>query len=155
SFYLADIPGFDQVTMILFWLGLGITLTRLRRFYELTLLTWLGVGVILAGIVTNDAPNAPRLIVAIPALFLICGLFVQSVVDFLTTTFPGIWESHSRWVGYAALVAVAAITFYLNVHTYFVVYKADRPNLTQSYVAEQIAKSAPAARTYLLGSPNI
>jgi uncharacterized membrane protein len=155
AFYLADLPGFDQATVILFWLGLGIALTRLCRFYEFSLLTWLGVGVILSGVVTNDAPYAPRLIVAVPALFLICGLFLQSVVDFLTATFPGVWQARSRWMGYAALGALAATTLYLNAHTYFVVYKMARPNLTQSYVAEEMAHNAPAERTYLLGSPNI
>ena len=38
AFYLADIPGFDKVTVVLFWLGLGVVVAHVRRFHELALL---------------------------------------------------------------------------------------------------------------------
>ena len=34
SFYLEDIPGFDMLTAVLIWLGLGMALTRARRYHR-------------------------------------------------------------------------------------------------------------------------
>ncbi|MGD8586866.1 MAG: glycosyltransferase family 39 protein, partial [Chloroflexota bacterium] len=37
-FYTAEVPGLDMVTSVLFWLGLGLALTRLPRLQESTVL---------------------------------------------------------------------------------------------------------------------
>ncbi|MCA1554772.1 MAG: glycosyltransferase family 39 protein, partial [Chloroflexi bacterium] len=39
SFYLQDIPAFDVLTALLFWLGLGVALTRVRRYHEFAVVT--------------------------------------------------------------------------------------------------------------------
>jgi 4-amino-4-deoxy-L-arabinose transferase-like glycosyltransferase len=151
AFYLADIPAFDPITVELFWLGLGLTLARVRRYHEFALLTWLGLGVFLAGVVTNDAPNGPRLIVAVPAMYMIAGLFLQRGYDFFTQ----VWGARSRWVAGVVVSSVAVTTLYLNFNTYFVEYKAIQPNVVPVYLALEMADHAAEDRAYLLGAPHL
>ena len=151
AFYLADIPAFDKVTVILFWLGLGVVIARVRRFHELALLAWLGLGVLLAGVVTLDAPNGPRLIVAVPAMYLICGVFMQKAVDLVAR----LWPQNGRRVGLGVVGAVAAVTLLLNSYTYFVDYQQRQPNTLAVRLAEEIAAASPDYHAYLLGAPNL
>ncbi len=151
AFYLADIPAFDKVTVILFWLGLGVVIAHVRRFHELALLAWLGLGVLLAGVVTLDAPNGPRLIVAVPAMYLICGVFMQKAVDLVAQ----LWPQNGRRIGLGAVTAVAAVTLLLNYNTYFVDYQQRQPNTFTVRLAEEIAAASPGYRAYLLGTPNL
>ncbi len=151
AFYLADIPAFDKVTVILFWLGLGVVIARVRRFHELALLTWLSLGVLLAGIVTLDAPNGPRLIVAVPAMYLICGVFMQKAVDLVAL----LWPQNGRRAGLGVVGAVAAVTLLLNYYTYFVDYQQRQPNTFTVRLGEEIAAASPDYRAYLLGTPNL
>jgi 4-amino-4-deoxy-L-arabinose transferase-like glycosyltransferase len=151
AFYLADIPGFDKVTVVLFWLGLGVVVAHARRFHELTLLLWLGFGVLLAGVVTLDAPNGPRLIVAVPAMYLVCGVFMQKAVDLAAR----LWPQYGRRTGLGAVGAVAAATLLLNYNIYFVEYQQRQPNTGVVSLAEDIAAAGPDYRAYLLGAPNL
>ena len=151
AFYLADIPAFDSITVLLFWLGLGLAIAKVRRYHEFALLVWLGLGVFLAGVVTNDAPNGPRLIVAVPAMYLIGGLFLQRLSDFTTEA----WQAKGRWMVAVAISVVAACTLYLNFNTYFVEYKAIRPNVVPIYIALEMADHAAEDRVYLLGAPHL
>jgi hypothetical protein len=151
AFYLADIPGFDKVTVVLFWLGLGVVVAHARRFHELALLLWLGVGVLLAGVVTLDAPNGPRLIVAVPTMYLICGVFMQKAVDLAAR----LWPQYGLRTGLGAVGAVAAVTLLLNYNIYFVDYQQRQPNTGVVSLAEEIAAAAPDYRAYLLGAPNL
>ncbi len=151
AFYLADIPAFDKVTVVLFWLGLGVVVAHARRFHELALLLWLGIGVLLAGVVTLDAPNGPRLIVAVPAMYLICGVFMQKAVDLAAR----LWPQYGRRTGLGAVGAVAAVTLLLNYNIYFVDYQQRQPNTMVVRLAEEMAAAAPDSRAYLLGAPNL
>jgi 4-amino-4-deoxy-L-arabinose transferase-like glycosyltransferase len=151
SFYLADIPGFDQATVILFWLGLGLVLAKVRRYHEMAIVTWLGLGVFLAGVLTNNAPNGPRLITAVPAVYLIGGVFIQNLANLVNK----FWPTYRRAVGLTALAPLAAVTLYLNFNTYFVNYKERQPNLHQVYIAQEIATAGEEYTSYLLGAPNI
>ena len=151
AFYLADIPGFDKVTVVLFWLGLGVVVAHARRFHELALLLWLGFGVLLAGVVTLDAPNGPRLIVAVPAMYLICGVFMQKAVDLAAR----LWPQYGRRTGLGAVGAVAVVTLLLNYNIYFVDYQQRQPNTWIVNLAEEIAAAGPDYRAYLLGTPNL
>ena len=151
AFYLADIPAFDKVTVVLFWLGLGVVVAHLRRFHELALLFWLGLGVLLAGVVTNDAPNGPRLIVAVPAMYVVCGVFMQKAVDLVAR----LWPRYGRRTGLGAVGAVAAVTLLLNYNIYFVDYQQRQPNTAVVNLAEDIAAAGPDYRAYLIGAPNL
>lgn len=150
AFYLADIPAFDQVTAILFWLGLALALTRLRQFPEVALLIWFGVGILLAGVLTIDAPNGPRLIVLVPAIYCLAGLVVQYLMQLLAQ----IWPRQQKPLGVILAGALAVCTLYLNFTTYFVQFNRIRPNLGQISIATEIASAGQTERAYLLGTPN-
>jgi hypothetical protein len=124
------------------------------------LVAWFGIGVILAGVVTIDAPYAPRLIVAVPAVYLMGGVFLQNIYELFMRFWPasslsshGGW--HSQQIRLAAAGAMAAATLYLNFNAYFVVYKEQRPHLAQVSIAQEMAEAAEGYRSYLLGAPNL
>jgi len=151
AFYLADLPAFDPLTVLFFWLGLGVCLGRLRRFPEFMAVTWFGLGVLLSSILTNDAPNGPRLIVAVPAVYLIGGVFVQRLYTFGTT----VGSQNSRWRGALLGSALAAVILYLNFTTYFVTYPHIMPNLTVISIAHEMEDTHTQFRAFLLGEPDL
>ncbi|MEZ4864051.1 MAG: glycosyltransferase family 39 protein [Caldilineaceae bacterium] len=149
SFYLADIPAFDPITVTLFWLGLGVVLTRIRRFYEFSLVIWLGLGIFFAGILTNDAPNGPRLIVAIIPVYLFGGIFLQR----LTNLSKQVWPTTGKWTLLLTGALCAAAVFRINFTTYFDRYAQHVPNTMPISMAHDIVKWEDY-RTYLFGAPN-
>ena len=62
AFYYPEIPTFDILTRLFFWLGLGISILRLKQFPEIQMVSLFLVGLIFAGLLTIDAPNGPRLL---------------------------------------------------------------------------------------------
>lgn len=151
SFYLADLPAFDAITLLLFWLGLGLTVARVRRLHEFSLLVWFGSGMLLAGVVTVDPPYGPRLLVMIAAVFLIGGVFVQRAYDFVIRYFPQPYR-RGAWI---AAIALAAGTLYLNSRTYFVTYAGQMPNLGPITMAHEMAAAGATHRVYLMGAPRM
>lgn len=151
AFYLADILAFDRLTVLFFWLGLGLVLGRIHRFQEFMAATWFGVGILLASILTQDAPNGPRLIVVVSAVYLIGGVFVQQAYTFL----GNIWPQHTRWIGLCTGSGLAAILLYLNFTAYFVTYVHLMPNLTAISIAHEMEDSHAQFRAFLFGEPQL
>jgi 4-amino-4-deoxy-L-arabinose transferase-like glycosyltransferase len=149
SFYLRDIPAFDGLTVVLLWLGLGAALTRVRRYHELALLSWFGLGILFAGILTNDSPNAPRLIVMAPSVYLLGGVFVHRARQLLTEA------ARVRLDGMGMLILGIGMTLTLlaNVHLYFVDYARQAPGLAPIMVAREMSIEPERYQAYLMGSP--
>lgn len=149
AFYSPSIPGFDLVTSTLFWLGLGLALTRLRRYHEITLLIWLGLGLLFGGMLTNDAPNAPRLLIVIPAVFLLGGILLERAGRLLSL-YP------QRLKG-LALGLVLALTGFFNLKIYFHDFVSDLPprNFDSDSIAREIKTAGPAEDIFLLGQPHL
>jgi 4-amino-4-deoxy-L-arabinose transferase-like glycosyltransferase len=149
AFYSPTVPGFDLVTSILFWLGLGLILTRLRRFQEIAVVIWLGLGLLLGGILTNDAPNAPRLLIVIPAVFLIGGILLQRATRLLSL--------YPRKLKVLALSLVVILTGCLNLKIYFGDFVSDLPprNLDSDSIAREIKAALPANDVFLMGQPHL
>ncbi len=149
TFYLRDLPAFDGLTVILLWLGLGAALTRVRRYHELALLLWFGLGVVFAGILTIDSPNAPRLIVMVPSVYLLGGVFVHRARQLLTEVV------RMRLGGMGALILGVGmvLTLLANVHLYFVDYARQAPNLAPIMVAREMSVEPERYQAYLMGSP--
>ncbi|MDQ3248829.1 MAG: glycosyltransferase family 39 protein, partial [Chloroflexota bacterium] len=150
AFYLGDLPAFDPLTVLFFWLGLGVVLTNARRFHETALLLWFGLGVLLAGILTNDAPNGPRLIVVVSVVFLIAGVFLQKTAN----QFAQLWPKWSKYLTVVLCTAIAFITLQLNYTTYFVRYAHQAPLLMPITMAHEMDTNRQAYTAYLLGAPN-
>jgi len=149
SFYLRDIPAFDGLTVVLLWLGLGAALTRVRRYYEFALLSWFGLGILFAGILTMDSPNAPRLIVMAPSVYLLGGVFVHRARQLLTEA------ARVRLDGTGMLILGIGmtVTLLMNVHFYFVDYARKAPNLAPITIAREMATEPERYQAYLMGSP--
>lgn len=149
AFYSPSIPGFDLVTSTLFWLGLGLALTRLRRYHEIALLIWLGLGLLFGGMLTNDAPNAPRLLIVIPAVFLLGGILLERAGRLLSL-YP------QRLKG-LALGLVLALTGFFNLKIYFHDFVSDLPprNFDSDSIAREIKTAGPAEDIFLLGQPHL
>lgn len=151
AFYLADLPVFDPVTVLLFWAGLGLAVARVRRFHEWVILTWLGLGTVLAGVLTTDAPNGPRLLLIVPAVYLLAGLLVQKVFDM--TRRPGL-ETTCRgaiWVGVGIAVSLGVLHF----RTYFVTYADHAARSVPINIAHEMVAAGDGYRSYLFGAPNL
>jgi hypothetical protein len=149
AFYSPSIPGFDLLTSILFWLGLGLALTRLRRFHEMAILIWLGMGLLFGGILTNDAPNAPRLLIVIPAVFLLGGVLLHQAGKLLSL--------YPQKLKVLTLGLVLALTGFLNLKIYFHDFGSDLPprNLVSDSIAREIKAAGPVDDVFLLGQPHL
>lgn len=147
-FYWAGTPAFDPVTIILFWLGLGIVLLRLRHFPNLVAAAWWGLGTLLAGIFTLNPTWGARLVVIAPSVTLIAGILVQE----LLTLFLPLWPRRTLKTCAAIFGGLGLVlVFYLNVTTYFVDYALERPGLDLITVAQPMAEHRDYV-SYLLGS---
>jgi len=150
AFYLADLGAFDPITVALFWLGLGVVLARAYRFQEFAILAWFGLGVVLAGVITNDAPNGPRLIVGITAIYVIGGILLQRLFNFVQP----IWPTGSRWGAMGIALLIAVLTLQINFTTYFVTYARSKPNLMPISLASDIHALGNQNKFYLFGAPH-
>jgi 4-amino-4-deoxy-L-arabinose transferase-like glycosyltransferase len=70
-------PGVSLLSFwpaIFFTFGLGLALWRLRQFRYQLLLIWLGVTIVTVGFLIQSPPSSHRLLIAIPAVYLIAAL---------------------------------------------------------------------------------
>jgi len=151
AFYMTDLGAFDPITIALFWLGLGVLLARIKRFEEFTIFLWWGVGLLLAGVVTNDAPNGPRLVVITTTVYIIGGIFLQRAFNFV----QGVWPVGSRWGALYGGLLLAAITLQLNFTTYFTTYARYTPNTLAISMAHDIRDWGTEYQVYLFGAPHL
>lgn len=149
TFYLRDVAAFDPITVLLFWLGLGVVLIRGHRFFEFTLLVWFFLGLLFAGLLTVDPPHAPRLLAVITCVYLFGGILIHRLW-MLTTNFK---PTHFRWIWITIAASIAIPTLYLNGQLYFVEQNKYAQNLTPTMVARVLATAPNGYQSYLLGHP--
>ena len=151
AFYAAEIPAFDPVTVALFWLGVGVLIASWRRISAQTVLHLPGAWAALAGVLTNDTPNAPRLIMVVPALVLACGVAAQKAFDMLQQ----LWPRQQGWlaVGLSLILVVSTLPF--NVDAYFVRFWGMQRMAFMTIAAEQMERYASTHRAYFMGAPNL
>ncbi len=157
SFYLQDLPAFDIVTAILFWLGLGAVLGRVLSIPEFTIIAWFGLGILFAGVFTNDSPNGPRLLTVTPAVYLVAGIFVQRLMDEFTHFLRKIPEVHlsAVWLSAPLLISLMIAGLSVNVYDYFNVYTKSELNILPISLAREIAVDATTDHVFLLGENDI
>jgi 4-amino-4-deoxy-L-arabinose transferase-like glycosyltransferase len=149
SFYTEGIPAFDPLTLVLFWLGLGALLAHIRRFEESVIATWFLLGVLFAGFLTIDQPNGPRLITAVPPIYLIGGIFIHRIWTLLSAY----TQVRGRWVAAPAIGVLACFVLYLNWRIYFVDLKRYTHPILPTVVARAVADAPDAAAIYIMGDP--
>jgi 4-amino-4-deoxy-L-arabinose transferase-like glycosyltransferase len=177
SFYPPSIPSFDVVTALLFWLGLGTVFSRSRRLPEMVLILWFFFGIIFGGVLTNHAPNGPRLLTSTSAIFIMAGVFTQRtwnvLNDFLNKFFLHrtvslnlqldsyrVFKMENKlsnfrpflaWLSGLLLVCVLMATLGINMYYYFGAYPQYGMNIVSMDVAKEIVLDAPVDHVYLLG----
>lgn len=149
SFYVREIPGFDMVTVALFWLGLGLLIGRWRHFPNRMMAWWFVIGLFLGGIVTNDAPNSPRLLIVALAVYLIASIPLHYFFDAVRS----FWPALHRRTPQALVVLLCAVTIYLNIDFYFVQFARINPMLPVTEIAVTMKEHGQSDRVYLLGDP--
>ena len=149
GFYFQNVPAFDALTVVLFWLGLGAALTKARRYHEFAALTWLGLGLFLGGIMTIDSPSAQRLLIVVPSVYLMGGVFASRLWSFLASRH----RVRSAWIGAPTLAALAMLTLLVNWNIYFREYAREAPGMTSIMVAREMSAAPERYRAFLLGAP--
>jgi 4-amino-4-deoxy-L-arabinose transferase-like glycosyltransferase len=149
NFYSLSVPGFDALTSVFFWLGLGLALTRFRRYHEFSLLSWFSLMVLIGGILTRDSPNAPRLLVVSPAVALLGGLFIQHGVRLLA--------AYPQKIKTLSLIVVFMLIGLLNVKIYFFDSIQDFPprSLRSDLIAREIRSAGEEYEVLLMGQPHL
>jgi len=147
-FYLRDLPAFDLGTLLLFWLGMGLALAKPLRFAHAALLVWFWMVVILGGVLTTDAPNAPRLLMAVPAVFAFGGLFVERLFSLCGRLF-----GPTSQILLASLLLLGVLAFRVNYDRYFEEYAERAPGMIFLTMAREMRRESKEYRIYLLGAP--
>jgi hypothetical protein len=157
SFYDQNIPGFDFITALLFWFGLGVVFSRPRRFPEMALIIWFVIGIVLGGVITNNAPSGTRLLIVTSAIFIMGGIFMQRTWDVLNETFKKIPNVNLSlaWLSGPMLFGIMIATLGINMNYFFVVYPKAGLNLESIAIAKEIILDAPVDHIYLLGDGDI
>ncbi len=150
-FYLRDLPAFDLGTLLLFWLGMGVALAKPFRFAHAALLVWFWMVVILGGVLTADAPNGPRLLMAVPAVFAFGGLFVARLFSLCGRLFG---PTHQILLA-SFLLLLGVFVFKVNYDRYFVEYVQKAPGMIFLTMAREMQRESKEYRIYLLGAPHL
>jgi 4-amino-4-deoxy-L-arabinose transferase-like glycosyltransferase len=154
SFYLRDIPGFDSITALLFWLGLGAVFTRRRRLPEMVLILWLFSGFIFGGVLTVGSPYGPRLLISTSAVFIIAGVFTQRIWNVLNDFFNKFPTARPSFVRVSAigLSCMLLAILGINMYYYFGIYSKAGMNIVLAEVTKEIILDAPVDHVYLIGN---
>lgn len=157
SFYYTNIPAFDRITAFLFWLGLGVILTRPKRLPEMFILIWFILGIVLGGVITNDSPNGTRLLITSAVVYLGAAAFVQRTWDELIKFYKGIPNIHIslEWIFAPIILAGLAATLLINYNYNFVIYPKAGVNILSISLAKEINTVAPNNHIYLFGGGDI
>jgi hypothetical protein len=150
TFYSGDIIPFDAITRTLFWIGLVVAVVGIRRWSNRMLLAWWGLGLLIGGVLTRDAPNAPRLLVIVPAVCLLGGVAAQYAWAWLHRA--RLWQA---WHIAPFAVVVAALTLAINIDTYFITYARSAGGLVPITAAREMIAAPRADAVLFLGPPYV
>jgi DNA-binding beta-propeller fold protein YncE/4-amino-4-deoxy-L-arabinose transferase-like glycosyltransferase len=161
---LPNAPELDPVSGILFVLGAGYALLRLRKPEHVLLIAWLVLG-FLPGVLSlaDSNPHSMRTILNIPVVYLLAGVFVERLWA-AAAQIPR-WpryianqEMYRGWAGQRALAVlllpVLAFSAYANAQTYFVKQANDRSvwydfDPVQTQVAEYVKTMSAQNRLFV------
>jgi 4-amino-4-deoxy-L-arabinose transferase-like glycosyltransferase len=134
-------PAFDLLTSVLFFVGLGVSLTRWRERPHSLLLLWLVI-LSLPPILTppRDVPHFSRSIGALPAACVFPALGVETLWGWLRTRRP---SASMRVLAALGVIAVLVTSATLTVRDYFFVW-AGNPDLREHYFDGQFVDLAAA-----------
>ncbi len=157
DFYYASVPSFDFLTTLLFWLGLGLLIVRLKKIPELVIFIWFSFGIIFGGIVTNNPPYGARLLMMTPTVYIIAGVYIQFVWKYLEELYKKIPNNKISLFSITSplIVIILVITLLINYNIYFNLYPAANINILSIKVTQDIIKEEPTNHIYLFGEGNL
>lgn len=149
AFYFPDVPAFDTLTKLFFWIGLGIAAMRMKRFPEFQMVTLFFVGLFFAGFMTNDSPNGPRLLILIPSVFLLGGMAFDKLIGILNSII-----NNQKLFVMIMVIPILIFTTYTNLHYYFDIYQQQSFG-TSYYMASEFKKYKDDYDLFIIGEPFI
>lgn len=100
-FYIGA-PIVGAATAIFFLLGLGYSLYRIRDGRYFTLFNWIGLVLLMGGILTNDPPFFPHLLIVLPPVMILAGVGITRVWEWADTR-------HKAWRIICSLIIWAGV----------------------------------------------
>ncbi len=118
NFFNSPQPYLTLIGSLLFLLGMGVCLQKIRQIPYLLLLTWFWSVVLLGGVLTVSPPANTRMVMTAPAVALFVGIGLMTLIEILAALqIPPAW----RLAVAAAAVGLLAIQ---NVAFYFGPYRS-------------------------------
>jgi hypothetical protein len=108
-------PMVEPLTALLFILGAGYGLSKIKNIKYFSLLSWIFFAFIFGGVLTADPPYWPHLNIALPAIALVAAIGGKSLADKITVIFGQTGYKVYAWV----MVSVIIITGITNWKIYY------------------------------------
>lgn len=149
GFYTPEIPSLDVVSAVLFWVGLGIMIFRLKRTAEFMTVTWLVSTVVLGAILNLDAPGGPRLVIAHAAMAIIAAYGLWQIWLLISAVSGPVL----RWLAAPLIAGALAFICLTNLNAYFVTYASRADNSDGIRIVRELAKDQEHYYAYVMGNP--
>jgi hypothetical protein len=150
GFYTGNVPMFDSLTAALIWLGIGAAVTRIRRYHEAALLVWFSLGLFFGSVTTLGAQNGHRIVIMLPAAYLLCGVALARSWEVFRAT-P---LRRAEWLAVPAGTTLALWALAANVVIYFFDYAPRAENAASTYMARTMRQERDRYRYYFLTDPH-
>jgi hypothetical protein len=151
-FYSSNEPMLYVFSGVLFVLGVGLALINRREARYAVMLGWLGLMVLLGGILLTAPPQYQRYLIAAPAVCMLVGRAAVVLVRWVS----GLW-GWRRVVSRGAVLCAALALLIVNVAYYFGVYApsgtfGDRDTEIADRTARLMADLGPGYTTYFFSA---
>lgn len=170
--YRPERPLLGYGTAVLFVLGLGLAIVRLRQFRYSLLLVWIIIPIIFAGALLLESPSSHRLIITAPALCILAAIALSEIGRWLQsglkrrastatlTTDNQKSPSANSSLRLPILLAVAILIALLDINFYFVTYRqqhsfADRNTEIADNLADYLNTLGADWDAYFFGAPSM
>jgi hypothetical protein len=131
------------------WLGFGLAVTRIRRPYELTLILWVIVSLVLGSVVILGARNAHRILLMTPAVFVLGGVLVARASELMRAT-P---TQRVAWLVAPLGTTLALWLLAANVAIYFYDFVPREESAESTLMARQMQQDPGRYQIYLMTQP--
>jgi hypothetical protein len=101
-------PMVDPLTALLFVLGVGYGLSRIKDIKFFAILSWIILTFILGGVLTADPPYWPHLNITLPAIVLLAAIGAESLASNIGIVFGQVARKVYLWV-FVGIVIVTGI----------------------------------------------